>query len=57
MPRVNIYYKPYKKSKNISFDDLYEDSNWDWQYKSKELQARRWRALKHASKNDRYPAI
>ncbi len=31
----------------ISFDDLYEDISDNWLEKSRRLQARRWRKIKH----------
>lgn len=32
---------------SISFDDLYEDISENWIEKSRRLQARRWRKIKH----------
>ncbi|HZP55356.1 MAG TPA: hypothetical protein VFB03_01130 [Candidatus Saccharimonadales bacterium] len=34
---------------SISFDDLYEEISENWLEKSRRLQARRWRKLKHQS--------
>ncbi len=32
---------------SLSFDDLYEEISNDWELRSKKLQARRWRQIKH----------
>ncbi len=32
---------------SVSFDDLYEDISDNWLEKSRRLQARRWRKIKH----------
>lgn len=32
---------------SISFDDLYDEISGHWEEKSRKLQARRWRKIKH----------
>jgi hypothetical protein len=46
MKKFKILTKPTRLT-DLSFDDLYEDDDVDWQIKAERLQARRWRKLKH----------
>jgi hypothetical protein len=46
MKKFKILSKPTRVS-DLSFDDLYEDTDVSWQVKAERLQARRWRKLKH----------
>lgn len=51
MKRLHIITRPTRVS-DIAFDELYDEISGNWQLKAKQLQARRWRALRHALNED-----
>jgi hypothetical protein len=46
MKKFKILTKPTRVS-DLSLDELYEDTEGDWELKAERLQTRRWRKLKH----------
>lgn len=51
MKKRQIVNKPVT-SKNLQFDDLYEEFSKNWEIKAKQMQDRRWRLLKRSMKED-----
>lgn len=45
------------KVHDIDFEAFYAEISHAWEVKTKDLQARRWRALKQSMKKDRYTAF
>ncbi len=51
MKRINTVTLPAKSNK-FSFEELWNEINYDWEGKSKQLQARRWRQLRRQINSD-----